>query len=441
MNRVHRALPLGPFSHVLKLSVCSLIVLSAILAPSAAGAQGLEVYLQAGRDHSVDARLAALLDAESAARLALARARLLPSFTATGSYRRNQYEAVATIPDGMGGFQTGTFTPYNQLEATLVIDVPLFDLTAIRSLAAARQNLTASDASRELALLEVDRAVARAYFDALATRELAASARRSAEVAAANLQMIESHLRAGLSNELELERARAAVARASERIADADRLVAESRRRLLILTGVEPTASEALEPPALEGDGTLAEYTAELGELPTVRAADAGVQVARAELSAARSGFAPRVSASASERFTNATGFGYSPAWAVGLTATLRLGADTVASARVARVQASRRELEAERARIDATSTIEAAFDSVVALVARVDATRTEELAAERAAIIARDRFNAGLATQLDVLAADRDAFTAEVARIQAEADLHYARIHLRMASGRWEAP
>ncbi|MBK6809159.1 MAG: TolC family protein [Sandaracinaceae bacterium] len=416
-------------------------MLSAILAPSAAGAQGLEVYLQAGRDHSVDARLAALLDEESAARLALARARLLPSFTATGSYRRNQYEAVATIPDGMGGFQTGTFTPYNQLEATLVIDVPLFDLTAIRSLAAARQNLTASDASRELALLEVDRAVARAYFDALATRELAASARRSAEVAAANLQMIESHLRAGLSNELELERARAAVARASERIADADRLVAEARRRLLILTGVEPTASEALEPPALEGDGTLAEYTAELGELPTVRAADAGVQVARAELSAARSGFAPRVSASASERFTNATGFGYSPAWAVGLTATLRLGADTVASARVARVQASRRELEAERARIDATSTIEAAFDSVVALVARVDATRTEELAAERAAIIARDRFNAGLATQLDVLAADRDAFTAEVARIQAEADLHYARIHLRMASGRWEAP
>lgn len=104
-------------------------------------------------------------------------------------------------------------------------------------------------------------------------------------------------------------------------------------------------------------------------------------------------------------------------------------------------MQASRRELEAERARIDATSTIEAAFDSVVALVARVDATRTEELAAERAAIIARDRFNAGLATQLDVLAADRDAFTAEVARIQAEADLHYARIHLRMASGRWEAP
>ena len=125
----------------------------------------------------------------------------------------------------------------------------------------------------------------------------------------------------------------------------------------------------------------------------------------------------------------------------MGLTATLRLGVDTVASSRVARIQAERRQLEAERARIDAASTIESAFDNVVSLVARVEATRNEEVAAQRAATIARDRFSAGLATQLDVLAADRDAFTAEVARIQAEADLHYARIHLRMASGRWEAP
>lgn len=441
MNHPRHA-PAGALSFwVRKLSACSLIALSVTLAGQRATAQGLEVHLRAGRTHSVDGRLATLLDAESAARLAAARARLLPSFTATGTFRRNQYEAVATIPDGMGGFQTGTFTPYNQLEATLVIDVPLLDLTAIRSLAAARHNLAASDASRELALLEVDRAVARAYFDYVATRELVASARRSAEVATANLGMIEGHLRAGLSNELELERARAAAARAAERIADADRLLAEARRRLMVLTGVEPSASEGLEAPALDGDGTLNEHLGELGELPSVRAAEANVQVARAELSAARSGLAPRVSASASERFTNGAGFGYSPAWAVGLTATLRLGADTVASARVARLQAERRQLEAERARIDATSTIESAFDNVVALVARVEATRNEELAAQRAATIARDRFSAGLATQLDVLAADRDAFSAEVARIQAEADLHYARIHLRMASGRWEAP
>jgi outer membrane protein TolC len=441
MTRLSRAPSGATRSHALILSACSLIAISALHMPGQASAQGLDVYLQAGRTHSVDGRLAVLDDEASRARLAVARARLMPSFTATGTYRRNQYEAVATIPDGMGGFQTGTFTPFDQLEATLVVDVPIFDLTAIRSLAAARRGLAAGEASREVAMLEVDRAVARAYFDYVATNELHTSSERSAEVAAANLAVIESRVRAGLSSELELDRARAAVARASERVSDADRLRAEASRRMRVLTGLTPPSGEGLAPPSLEGDGALTDHTAELEALPSVRAAEANADAARAELSAARSGFAPRVSASASERFTNGAGFGYSPAWAVGLTATMRLGADTAASARVARIEAERRDLEAERARIDASNSIESAFDSVVALVARVEATRAEELAAERAATIARERFVAGLATQLDVLGADRDAFSAEVARIQAEADLHYARIHLRMASGRWEAP
>lgn len=419
------------------MSAGSLMTLTAVQAE----AQTLEVYLRAGRTVSVQGRLAELTDDEADARLAVARARLLPSFTATGSYRRNQYEAVATIPDGEGGFQTGTFTPYDQLEATLVIDVPLFDLTAIRSLAAARRGRAAGEASRELALLEVDRAVARAFYDAVATAELLASAERSAEVAAENLTVIEARVRAGLSSELELERARAEAARSRERVSDAARLRAEAQRRLRVLTDLAAPPAGETAPPELDGDGTLEAHLGELADLPSVRTAEANADAARAELSAVRSGFAPRISASASERMTNGAGFGYSPAWAVGVTATMRLGADTTANARLARITAERRELEAERARIDAATAIETAFDRVTALVARVTATRSEEEAAERAASIAHNRFEAGLATQLDVLGADRDAFTAEVARVQAEADLHYARIDLRMAAGRWEAP
>ena len=43
----------------------------------------------------------------------------------------------------------------------------------------------------------------------------------------------------------------------------------------------------------------------------------------------------------------------------------------------------------------------------------------------------------AGAATQLDVQQADRDAFSVEVARIQAQADLAYARASVRLGSGR----
>jgi len=42
----------------------------------------------------------------------------------------------------------------------------------------------------------------------------------------------------------------------------------------------------------------------------------------------------------------------------------------------------------------------------------------------------------AGTITQLDLLQAQRDAFNAEVSRIQADADLINARVQLRLSSG-----
>src|SRR3977135_2113194 len=56
--------------------------------------------------------------------------------------------------------------------------------------------------------------------------------------------------------------------------------------------------------------------------------------------------------------------------------------------------------------------------------------------AAFHAATQARERYRAGTITQLDLLQAQRDAFNAEVSRIQADADLVNARAQLRLSSG-----
>ena len=56
--------------------------------------------------------------------------------------------------------------------------------------------------------------------------------------------------------------------------------------------------------------------------------------------------------------------------------------------------------------------------------------------AAVHAADLARQRYQVGTITQLDLLQAQRDAFSAEVSRIQADADLVNARVQLRLASG-----
>ena len=56
--------------------------------------------------------------------------------------------------------------------------------------------------------------------------------------------------------------------------------------------------------------------------------------------------------------------------------------------------------------------------------------------AATQALTRARDRYGAGVASQLDVLQADRDAFQAELNVIQARFELASARASLKLSAG-----
>jgi outer membrane protein TolC len=92
--------------------------------------------------------------------------------------------------------------------------------------------------------------------------------------------------------------------------------------------------------------------------------------------------------------------------------------------------------------RVDRTEQAQAddvytAWSFVIAEIAACRAARAEAEANQLAAELAKDKYGAGTALQLDVLQADRQAFASEVARIQADADLKYARAALRLAAGR----
>jgi outer membrane protein TolC len=144
----------------------------------------------------------------------------------------------------------------------------------------------------------------------------------------------------------------------------------------------------------------------------------------------------PTLGATAQERFTNATGFaGRSAIYQIQANITWRLDASNIsaseAQASAAKVQAIREE-RVLRARADE---IKDAWDFVTAQTANARAARAEEAANRSAARLAKERYDAGTALQLDVLQADRQAFQSEVNRIQADANLAYARTALRLAA------
>ena len=77
-------------------------------------------------------------------------------------------------------------------------------------------------------------------------------------------------------------------------------------------------------------------------------------------------------------------------------------------------------------------------WQQIRADIESAQSSRAQVVATKLAASLAEDRYENGVATQLDVLQARQDAFAADVARIQADADLAYARLALRLDAGQF---
>jgi outer membrane protein TolC len=92
--------------------------------------------------------------------------------------------------------------------------------------------------------------------------------------------------------------------------------------------------------------------------------------------------------------------------------------------------------LTARKARLDARDLLHSDWQRALAARSKVRAARAQVEAARRAAALARERNAAGVATQLDVIQADRDLLQSQVNDIQASFELAAARAHLRLSAG-----
>src|SRR5262249_32299106 len=137
----------------------------------------------------------------------------------------------------------------------------------------------------------------------------------------------------------------------------------------------------------------------------------------------------PTLNATASEHATNAPGFGTSPYWSVGAYVQVKLDLFTLEGARSSSAASQLASIQEAKARQVARDTIFDAWHQVGASIAKAAAARAQAQASAHSAELARTRYAAGTATQLEVIQSARDAFSANVARIQADADLVYARI------------
>jgi outer membrane protein TolC len=325
-----------------------------------------------------------------------------------------------------------TITPYDQLDARFAVIVPIVDASAWAGFLSAEATGDAAAERASLAQDDVDVAVTLLYYQLVGSRALVEVAERSHAVVSQALVFTRARQEVGVASASELARAEAEVLRAEQAREEAALAVTLAERNLANLTGID-LHGRALPPIAAEEapTGTLDDHLAHLDEAPAVRAARADVLAAERGVHAGWLAFVPTISGTAAERVTNAVGFGPASNWNIALSATWTL--DFLRPAQVGTREAS---LSAARARLERAEQqsrlqIEDAWHRSHALAARARTATAVLDASRRAAEDARARYEVGVASQLELVQAERDLFAAEVSLVQALADLAVARATL----------
>ena len=402
--------------------------------------QPLTAFVASTGQSNPDAREATSIAEQRAAEVDVAWGRIVPAFTMRGAYTHNQFASEATL--GPPGSPVVTITPQDQLDGTLTLDVPLIDIAAWRRVSAASSLSDAAAARASSTRLDLKKSLARQYFQLVGARALGAAATRTVSAAEANLAIVVQRRDAGTGADLDVERAAAEVERSRQSVAEARYLEAlaarglESASGLTPATGEEGDAARALADD-LHEEAPLARWEQALAT-PLINAAALETRAADQQSSAARTALLPVLSGVAQERFTNATGFsGKNASWSAGVALTWRFDYGTVATIRAQDAGTRAAVAREDRTRRTAHDRVHDDWQLITTNIAKSRAARSQATASEHAARLAHDRFDSGRATQLEVVQAERDAFSAVASRIQSDADLAYARAAIRADAAR----
>ena len=412
----------------------TIVVATVGTATPARATQPLDEFVSHAKTASFDAKELEATERQREAEAGAALGRILPVASVRGVYTRNQYEAAITLPGGT----RAVITPQDQLDGFVQVDVPLFNASGYYRWQSTKGIARAATEQRSAAQIDVTRAVVRSYFQFISAGALASSAKNSVIAAEANFKNVEARREAGAATDLDKERARANVERARQDVADAELLGQLAARSLETLSSVTPTPPSPFAGDDLHEEAPLARWAQLGGETPAERAARELSEASSDAKKAGNFALLPTISGSAQERFTNATGFtGNNSIYTLQLVAGWRFDYTTLKTASAQSAAAEVTQVREARSRRAVSDLIYEAYRRVENGIVKSRSARAQVEAANKASELAVERYQAGVSTQLDVTQAQRDAFLAEASRIQADADLAFARASLRLAAGR----
>jgi outer membrane protein TolC len=420
------------------------LVVCLLLPRPALALQPVTEFLAHAKTWNPQNRAAHATTAQRDAEVGVSTGSLLPNFSATGLYTRNEYEVTTAAllggatPPGGQSIPNIVIQPQDQLDANLILTVPIINIASWDRRAAAEATLAAAHADEANSELTVEKSVVRDYYTLLGDEAVLLSAMKNLEIAQRNLKLARDRKESGTGSELDVQRALADQAKAEQNVTASQLGVTNTRRDLYSLSGLVAEPADGFPEDDLHQEEPLENWTGKTRRLPSVQSAEANRLTAEDGVRAAKASWLPTVSATAEEKFTNATAFvgGHAAIYLLQVAATWKVDTTLIHQLRVQNAIAAAARANEDGARQTAEDAVFRDWQQIRADIDSAHSARAQVAATKLAASLAQDRYESGVATQLDVLQARQDAFSADVARIQADADLVYARLALRLDAG-----
>lgn len=378
-----------------------------------------------------------------------ARAALLPNVSGTA------YQASVTQNLAALGFQPATFPgitntfigPFNNFDARARLVQNIFDLGALKNYQAGRAGVRVAEIEEQLAREQVATGTALAYLEAQRAGRTVTAAEANVELAQTLVKLAEDQHNAGVATGVDVTRAQTRLAVEHLRLAQAQTAAEQARLNLQRVVGLpleSPlTLTDELRftpepPPPVE---TAVAQAAQ--SRPEVRIAEQQIRISELERAAVRAEHLPSLA------FVGDYGVsGITPTntalptrrAAIQLNVPIFNGGLTRGREAVAASRARQAELELGNVRGQVEEDVRLALSSLRTAVAQVSAADETVTLAQRELTMARDRFRAGVADNLEIVNAQTTLANARDAQVTALAQYNAARLNLAAALGRAES-
>ena len=377
-----------------------------------------------------------------------ARAPLLPNVSGV-AYQADLTENLVALgfqPGTFPGFNTTFLGPFKNFDARLLLRQTVFDLSAIRNYQAGKAGVRVAELNEALAREEVASRAGLTYLEALRADRAVVAAQANVELAQALLKLAQDQRNAGVATGVDVIRAQTRLAEQQVGLAQAQTDSEQARLNLQRLIGLplgNPlTLTDQLrfvEDPLPSVEMAVAQAGKDRRE---IQVAEEENRVSKLEVQSARAEHLPSLEVVGDYGSSGITPGNFAlPTRRVAVQLNVPIFNGGLTQGRVTAAASRQRQTELSLANIrgQVEEDVRLALTTLRTAAVQVRAADESVTLAQRELEMARDRFRAGVADNLEVITAQTSLANARVSQVTALAQHNAARLNLAAALGRAE--